>query len=173
MKRAVIFLVLFLGFKLFSQKNADPIVVVDSKIIGKMNENKNIIENIKSEDVSTVTVFKDSLMSKKYGSDYGVIIITTKKYIINTFYENFIKNTSLKENIKSANELIQVGIIGMNNKSKNQPYDELLNYIYTNTINEKIKKITKITFIKPIDAIKLNENWVNGALEIDSETTTE
>lgn len=169
MKKIILLLLILCSFNSFSQHNANPIVVIDAKIIGKMNENQEIIEAVKSEDVSTVTVFKDSIISKKYGSDYGVIIITTKKYILNTFFENFIKNSPLEQYIKTPEELANIGIIGLKEGSKNQPYDELLKYISTNTVNEKIEKVIRIDFIKPEDAKKLNNSWNFGALEIHSE----
>ena len=147
----------------------NPLVILDAKKIGFMQDIKEQMETIKPDDISTLTVYKDSLVCKKYQSNSGVIVITTKKFILDTFYKNNIENSPLHEKIKSANDLLNIGVVNDNPKSKNQPYDELYKYIDTYTINEKIKKITKITYLKPEDSIKLNPEWTNGAIEIDSE----
>jgi hypothetical protein len=152
----------------FGQKNIDPIIVIDSKKMGFMNDYKKEMEALNPNDIATVTVFKDSVVSKKYGSEKGVIIITTKKYILETFYREFIEKSPLKENIPTIGILSEIGVISGNSKNKNEPYDELSKYVDTNTFNTKILKVAKITFIKPKDSIKINEKWVDGAIEISS-----
>ena len=144
-------------------------MVLDAKKIGFMQDNKELMDNINPNDISTLTVYKDSLVCLKYGSNSGVIVITTKKFILDTFYKNNIENSPLKEKIKTPEDLLKIGVVNNNPNSKNQPYDELYKYIDTNTINEKIKKVTKINYINPEDSIKLNPEWTNGAIEIDSE----
>ena len=34
--------------------------------------------------------------------------------------------------------------------------------------NEKIKKVAKITYLDPEDSLKLNPEWINGAIKIDA-----
>lgn len=149
----------------YAQSN--PLIILDAKKIGMMQDNKEVIEELNAKDISTITVYKDSI-SKIYGSENGVLVITTKKYILDTFYKNFIEHSPLIENISSSEILATIGIISANPTSKNQPYDEFYKYIDTNTINEKIQEIDKIVFLKPEDAIKINPDWVNGAIEISS-----
>jgi hypothetical protein len=133
-----------------------------------MQDIKEQMEAINPNDISTLTVYKDSLVCKKYGSNSGVIIITTKKFILDTFYKNNIENSPLKEKIKSPEDLLKIGIINSDSKSKNQPYDELYKYVDTYTINEKIKKVVEIFYINATDSIQLNPEWINGAIEITS-----
>ncbi len=166
-KLLLLFSVLFVS-SLFAQSKMNPLIVVDAQKIGFMQDHKYLMDNMNPNDISTLTVYKDSLVCKKYGSNSGVIVITTKKFILDTFYKNNIENSPLKENIKSAEELLKTGIINGEPKSKNQPYDELSKYIDTYTINEKIKKIAQIFYINPEDSIKLNPEWINGAIEISS-----
>jgi len=150
----------------YSQQS--PLIVLDAKKLGFMKDIKEEMKAINPNDISTLTVYKDSLVCKKYESNSGVIVITTKKFILDTFYKNNIENSPLKENIKSSDDLLKIGIVPHNPKSKNQPYDELYQYIDTYTINEKIKKIAKITYLNPNESIKLNPEWTNGAIEIDA-----
>lgn len=145
-----------------------PLIVLDANKLGFMQDIKEQMEAINPNDISTLTVYKDSLVCKKYGSNSGVIIITTKKFILDTFYKNNIENSPLKANIASPEDLLKIGVVNDNPKSKNQPYDELYQYIDTYTINEKIKKIAQIVYLKPEDAIKINPEWINGAIEISS-----
>ena len=168
MKKLLILFSFFLLSNIYAQQQ-NPLIILDAKKIGFMQDIKEQMEAIKPDDISTLTVYKDSLVSKKYQSNSGVIVITTKKFILDTFYKNNIENSPLKEKIKSPNDLLKIGIINSDSKSKNQPYDELYKYIDTYTINEKIKRITKITYLKPEDSAKLNPEWTNGAIEIDSE----
>ena len=109
--------------------------------------------------------------SKKYGSENGVIIITTKKYILDTFYKNNIENSSLKKEIPTTEILAKIGVFGSKADSKNLPYDELIKYVDTNTVNDTVLKIASITFIKPLDAQKINPDWKFGALEIKPSVT--
>jgi hypothetical protein len=169
MKKIVLLLLILSATSVFSQSKDNPLVILDTKKLGFMRDIPNEMEAIKSDDISTITVFKDSVISKKYGSDYGVIVITSKKYILETFYKDFIQNSPLKENIKSTEVLADIGIIGVDLKEKNQPYNELYKYIYTNTASQKILKIAEIIFINPEDAIKISPKWINGALEISAE----
>lgn len=168
MKKLLILLSFFLLSNIYAQQQ-NPLIILDAKKIGFMQDIKEQMEAIKPDDISILTVYKDSLVSKKYQSNSGVIVITTKKFILDTFYKNNIENSPLKEKIKSPNDLLKIGIINSDSKSKNQPYDELYKYIDTYTINEKIKRITKITYLTPEDSAKLNPEWTNGAIEIDSE----
>jgi hypothetical protein len=141
-------------------------VILDSKKIGFMKELNSQIRALNSNEISTISVIKDSIASKKYGSDSGVIIITTKKYILDTFFKDFIMNSPLIEKIPTSDKLSEIGVVNDNPKSKNQPFDELSKYIFTNSNNEKVKKVSKIIFINPEDSIKINTDWKNGAIEI-------
>ena len=78
------------------------------------------------------------------------------------------RKSPLKEKIKSPEELLKTGVVTNRPESKNQPYDELYQYIDTFTISEKIKKVAKITYLNPEDSIKINPEWLNGAIEIDA-----
>jgi hypothetical protein len=153
---------------IYGQTQNSPLIVLDAKKIGLMQDIKDQMESINPDDISTLTVYKDSLICKKYESNSGVIVITTKKFILDTFYKNNIENSPLKEKIKSPEDLLKIGIISADSKSKNQPYDELSKYIDTNTINAKIEKIATITYINSEDSIKLNPEWINGAIEIST-----
>ena len=143
-------------------------IVLDAKKLGFMQDIKEQMEAINPDDISTLTVYKDSLVCKKYGSNSGAIIITTKKFILDTFYKNNIENSPLKEKIKSSDDLLKIGVVTNHPESKNQPYDELYQYIDTYTISEKIKKVAKINYLNSEDSIKLNPEWINGAIEIDA-----
>lgn len=151
---------------LYAQSKPNPLIVIDAKKIGFMQDINEQMQALNPDDISTLTVYKDSLVCKKYGSNSGAIIITTKKFILDTFFKNNIENSPLKDKIKSSDDLRKIGIINGDPKSKNQPYDELSKYIDTYTINEKINKIAKIIYLNPEDSIKLNPDWVNGAIEI-------
>jgi hypothetical protein len=167
-KLLFLFSILFLS-NLYAQSQKGPLIVLDAKKLGFMQDIKEQMEAINPDDISTLTVYKDSLVCTKYGSNSGAIIITTKKYILDTFFRNNIEKSPLKEKIKSSDDLLKIGVITDHPESKNQPYDELYKYIDTYTINEKIKKIAKIIYLNPEDSIKLNPEWINGALEIDAE----
>jgi len=140
MKKITLILSILFISTIYGQTKPGPLIVLDAKKIGFMQDIKKEMEAINPDDISTLTVYKDSLICKKYDSNYGVIIITTKKFILDTFYKNNIENSPLKEKIKSPEDLLKIGIINGDSKSKNQPYDELSKYIDTYTINEKIKK---------------------------------
>ena len=158
--------VLFVGLS-YAQDKSQPLVILDSKKIGFMNEAQPILEPINPNDISTISVYKGET-SQKYGSESGVVIITTKKYILDTFYKNNIENSSLKNEIPSTEMLAKIGVFGSKADSKNLPYDELIKYIYTNTANDTVLKISSITFIKPSDAQQMNPDWKFGAIEIMS-----
>lgn len=166
-KLLFLFSILFVS-SLFAQSKMNPLIVVDTQKIGFMEDHKDLMEKMNPNDISSLTVYKDSLVCKKYGSNSGVIVITNKKFILDTFYKNNIENSPLKGKIKTPEDLLRIGVINDNPKSKNQPYDELYKYIYTYNINEKIKKVAKITFINPEESIKINSEWINGAIEIDA-----
>ncbi len=166
-KLLLLFAVLFVS-SLFAQSKMNPLIVVDAQKIGFMQDHKDLMENMNPNDISTLTVYKDSLVCKKYGSNSGVIVITNKKFILDTFYKNNIENSPLKEKIKSSDDLLKIGVVTDHSESKNQPYDEFYKYIDTYTINEKTKKVAQIVYIKPEDAIRINPEWINGAIEISS-----
>jgi len=168
MKKIVLLLLILFTLTIYGQNQQGPLIILDANKIGFMQDIKEQMDAINPNDISTLTVYKDSLICKKYESNSGVIVITTKKFILNTFYKNNIENSPLKEKIKSPEELLKIGIINSDSKSKNQPYDELLKYIDTYTINSKIEKIAKIAYLNSEDSIKLNPEWINGAIEISS-----
>ena len=148
------------------QNKENPLVILDSKNIGFMNEAQSILKPINPDDISTMSVYKGD-ESKKYGSESGVIIITTKKFVLDNFYKNNIENSPLKKEIPTPEILTKIGILGSKADSKNLPYDELKKYINTNTVNnDTVLQIAKIAFIKPSDAQKINPKWKFGALEI-------
>jgi len=167
MKRIILSIFLFCTYLGYSQNKPEPLVILDSKNIGFMNQAQKILDPINPDDISTITVYKGET-AKKYNSDSGVIIITTKKFILDTFYKNNIENSPLKKEIPDTAYLSKVFIIGSKAESKNLPYDELLKYIDTNNINDKVLKIKAINFIKPKDSQKMNPDWKFGALEIMS-----
>jgi hypothetical protein len=169
MKKIILSLlsIFFIG-TIYGQTQNSPLIILDAKNIGFMKDINDQMEAINPNDISTLTVYKDSLICKKYESNSGVIIITTKKFILDTFYKNNIEDSILKEKIKSSEDLLKIGIISADPKSRNQPYDELSKYIDTNTINAIIEKIATITYLNPEDSIKLNPEWTNGAIEISS-----
>jgi hypothetical protein len=169
MKNLLLFITIFFLSNSYAQSQTSPLIVLDAQKLGFMQDIKEQMEAINPDDISTLTVYKDSLICKKYGSNSGAIIITTKKFILDTFYKNNIENSLLKEKIKSPDDLLKTGVVTNHPESKNQPYDELYQYIDTYTISEKIKKIAKITYLNSEDSIKLNPEWVNGAIEITAE----
>lgn len=170
--KKVYFLVAVLFTCLISGQNKEnPLIILDSKKIGFMNEVQSILEPINPNDISTMSVYKGDDASQKYGSKSGVIIITTKKFILDSFYKNNIENSPLRKEIPTTEILAKIGVFGSKADSKNLPYDELIKYIDTNTVNDKILKIASITFIKPLDAQKINPDWKFGALEIKSSVT--
>lgn len=165
-KKVLLLICILLLTNAYAQNN--PLIVLDAKKIGFIKDINEQIQAINPDDVSIVTVYKDSLICQKYGSNSGVIIITTKKFILDTFYKNNIENSSLKEKIKSSDDLLKIGVVTDNPESKNQPYDELVKYIDTYSISEKPKKVAQIIYINPEDSIKINPKWVDGAIEIDA-----
>jgi hypothetical protein len=169
MKNFFLFTALLLSIVAFSQKKQNPLIVLDAKKIGFMLDISKEMEAINPDDISTLTVYKDSLISKRYDSNSGVIVITTKKFILNTFYKNNIENSPLKTIIASPEDLLKIGVLTDHPESKNQPYDELQKYIDTYTLSDKIKKVASIIFIKPSDSEKINPEWKFGALDINAE----
>lgn len=169
MKKSLLLVFFLFLSSIYGQTNTSPMVILDAQKMGYMDDLKKEMEELNPNTISTITVYKDSIVTSKYGSKKGVIIITTKRFILETFYKNFIANSPIIEDIPTIESLANIGIFGGNPKSKNQPYDELYKYIDTNTINDTIAKIAEIHFIKPEDAININPEWTNGALEITPE----
>jgi hypothetical protein len=169
MRNFFLFSVLIFSTITFSQNKQNPLIILDTKKIGFMLEITKEMEAINPDDISTLTVYKDSLVCKKYNSNTGVIVITTKKFILDTFFKNNIENSPLKINIASPEDLLKIGVLTDHPESKNQPYDELQKYIDTYTLSDKIKKVASIIFIKPSDSEKINPDWKFGALDIDAE----
>lgn len=152
-----------------AQTKENPLVILDAKNIGYMDQAENTLKLINKNDLLTY-VYKGSgaEILQKFGSNSGVVIIATKKFILETFYQNNIENSPLKKEIPSAEYLSKIGIFGSKPESKNLPYDELVKYINISIINEDVKKIASISFIKPADSQKINQKWKFGALEITS-----
>ena len=170
MKKIIFSFFLFCTCLAYTQKNANPLVILDAKNIGYMSGDAGkILEPLNPDTISTLIVYKDSISKNKYNSNSGVIVITTKAFILDSFYKNFISNSNLKSNIKTPDDLLKIGVVTGNPDSKNQPYDELIKYIDTDARGEKVKKIAGIFFIKPSDAKKINSKWEFGAIEITSE----
>ena len=168
MKKITLLLSILFMSTVYGQTQQSPLIVLDANKLGFMQDIKEQMDAINPNDISTLTVYKDSLICEKYESNSGVIIITTKKFILDTFYKNNIENSPLKANIASPEDLLKIGVITDHPESKNQPYDELYKYIDTYTISEKVKKVAKITYLNPENSIKLNPEWINGAIEIDA-----
>lgn len=168
MKKIALLLSILFMSTAYGQTQQSPLIVLDANKLGFMQDIKEQMEALNPNDISTLTVYKDSLICEKYESNSGVIIITTKKFILDTFYKNNIENSPLKANIASPEDLLKIGVITDHPESKNQPYDELYKYIDTYTISEKVKKVAKITYLNPENSIKLNPEWINGAIEIDA-----
>jgi|GEM_PF-1647211 len=168
--KTVFFLFTILFTCLVSGQTKDnPLVILDSKSIGYMNQAESTLKNIAQSDL-LIFIYKGSAeeVEQKFGSKSGVIIFATKKYILNTFYQNNIENSPLKKDIPTTDYLSKVGIIGSIAGNINQPYDELVNYISITPNNETAKKIASITLIKPTDAQIINPDWKFGAIEIMS-----
>lgn len=67
-----------------SLQSANPVVVIDNKVLGDMNdpEVKKIMDNLDKNNIDNLTILKDSTICiKLYGiqAKYGAIVITTKK----------------------------------------------------------------------------------------------
>lgn len=165
MKKLFVFCLLFVAVTASAQMN--PLVILDGKKLGYMNDVKKEMQDIVPNDVASMTVLKDIEAAKSYGSDSGVIIIVRKKYLLDSFYAENIQNSALKERIKSAEDLTKIGIVNAD-KGKNV-YDELSKYVFTNTVNKKILKVTGILFFDAKEAVRLNPAWTSGAIEISSE----
>lgn len=168
MKKVCLLFAILFTCLVSGQSKENPLVILDSKKIGFMNEVQSILEPLNPNDISTMSVYKGDNASQKYGSKSGVIIITTKKFILDSFYKNNIENSPLKKEIPTTEMLAKIGIFGSKADSKNLPYDELIKYVDTNTANDTVLKIASITFIKPSDAQKTNPEWKFGALKITS-----
>lgn len=158
---AVLFTVVLKG-----QTKENPLVILDAKKLGFMQDVQKEIEAINPDDIATVTIYKDSSVSKIYQSEQGVMVITTKKFILTSFYQKYISDSPLKEQIKSSEDLLKIGVVTDNPKSKNQPYDELSKYIDTYTITQKILAAKNISFINPKDSMQINPDWKFGAIQI-------
>lgn len=149
-----------------AQDKSNPLVILNAEKLGYKNVEE-VLKPLKKEDIATLSVVKEGGL-EKYGSNSGVIIITTKKFIIDTFYKNNIENSKLKKDIPAAASLSKIGIIGSNADSANQPYEELAKYININLDENLVQKIASIAFIKPSLAVKMNPDWKFGAIEIMS-----
>ncbi len=151
------------------QTKDNPLVILDSKCIGYMEQAENTLKNINQNDLLPF-IYKGNAeeVEQKFGSKSGVLIFATKKYILNTFYQNNIENSPLKKDIPTTDFLSKIGVIGSIASNINQPYDELVNYISITPNNKAVKKIASITFIKPTDAQTINSDWKFGAIEIMS-----
>lgn len=151
------------------QNTGNPLVILDSKSIGYMNQVENKLKRIDQNDMQAF-VYKGSAneILDKFGSNSGVLIFATNKFIVETFYKNNIENSSLKKEIPTIEALSKIGIIGSKAESKHLPYAELVRYIKTTPSNDDMLKIASITFIKPSDAQKMNPDWKFGAIEIMS-----
>src|SRR5690606_2420312 len=101
----------------------------DSKSIGYIDQAENILKHFNQNDL-LIFIYKGNAeeVEQKFGSKSGVIIYATKKYILNTFYQNNIENSPLKKDIPTTDHLSKIGIIGSVAGNINQPYDELVNY---------------------------------------------
>ncbi|MES2412113.1 MAG: hypothetical protein V4535_11790 [Bacteroidota bacterium] len=167
MKKLFVFCYLLITTLVCAQSSDNALIIVDAQKLGLMKDLSREMQAMNPDDISTVTVFK-SEAAKKYGSDTGVIIIVTKKYILDAFYKQYIQNTALNANIKSAEALAKIGIINTK-PGKNQPYDELSKYISTGNMDERLLKIKKLQFLTPDFTQALNPEWTSGALEISLE----
>lgn len=169
MKKVCFLFTILFTYLVSGQTKNNPLVILDSKSIGYMDQAENTLKNINQSDLLTF-IYKGNAeeVEQKFGSKSGVLIFATKKYILNTFYQNNIENSPLKRDIPTTDCLSKIGIIGSIAGNINQPYDELVNYISITPNNEAEKKIASITFIKPIDAQIINPDWKFGAIEIMS-----
>ena len=163
-----LFCILYACF-IYGQNASNPLVIFNGKNIGYKNP-EDVLKTIKKQDLATLGIFKgdteDAL--KKYGSNSGVVVITTKKFILDTFYKNNIENSPLKKEIPTTDILSKIGIVVSKAENKNQPYEELSKYINIDLSEDSVLKIASITFIKPVDAVKMNSEWKFGAIEIMS-----
>ncbi|WP_337966918.1 hypothetical protein [uncultured Flavobacterium sp.] len=169
MKKVCFLLVVLFTCLVSGQKKGNPLVILDSKSIGYMDQAENKLKHINQNDM-LLFIYKGSAdeILKKFGSNSGVVIVATKKFILETFYKNNIENSPLKKEIPTIESLSKIGIIGSKAESKNLPYDELVRYIKTTPHNEDVLKIASIAFIKASDAQQMNPDWKFGAIEIMS-----
>jgi rRNA processing protein Gar1 len=169
MKKVCFLFTILFTCLVYGQTKDNPLVILDSKSIGYIDQAENTLKHINQNDM-LIFIYKGNAeeVEQKFGSKSGVIIYATKKYILNTFYQNNIENSPLKKDIPTKDHLSKIGIIGSIAGNINQPYDELVNYISITPNNETVKKIVSITFIKPTDAQIINPDWKFGAIEIMS-----
>ncbi|MFD1602652.1 hypothetical protein ACFSJW_20385 [Flavobacterium artemisiae] len=166
MKKIYFLLCLLFTCFINSQENANPLVIFNAENIGYKSLEE-ILKPIKQEDIAILSVLKENGL-EKYGSNSGVVVITTKKFIVDKFYKNIIANSELKKKIPTAESLAKIGIIGSKAENKNQPYDELAKYININLDENQVQKIASISFIEPSVALQMNPDWKFGAIEIMS-----
>lgn len=159
-----VFCILF-AYVVHGQNKPNPLVILNAENIGYKNVEE-VLKPIKREDIGVLSIAKEDAL-ERYGSNSGVIVIATKKFILDTFYKNNIENSPLKKEIPTVASLSKIGIIGRN-ESKNQPYDELAKYININLAENLVQKIASISFIEPSVAVKMNPDWEFGAIEIMS-----
>lgn len=166
-KLFVVLTVLFTCF-ISGQTKDNPLIILDSKNIGYMNQAEKTLQRINPDDV-ILSIYKASSdeIFQKFGSKSGVLIYTTKKYILHTFFKNNIENSPIKKDIPTIDRLSKIGVVGSVADNKDLPYAELIRYINATSINEELK-IASISFIEPSVAVKMNPNWKFGAIEIMS-----
>ncbi|MBB4801495.1 hypothetical protein HNP37_001556 [Flavobacterium nitrogenifigens] len=167
MKKIFAVLTVFFTCFISGQTKDNPLVILDSKSIGYMDQNK--LKHIDPNDMQ-LFIYKGtrSEILEKFGSNSGVVIFATNKYILETFYKDNIENSSLKKEIPTVDRLSKIGVIGSKAEVKNLPYAELVRYIKTTPNNDDVLKITSIAFIEPSVAVKMNPDWKFGAIEIMS-----
>ena len=160
-----VFCILF-AYVIHGQNKPKTLVILNNENIG-YKDGQGVLNPIKQEDIATLSVLKEDAF-EKYGSKSGVVFITTKKFVIDTFYKNNIENSELKKKIPTKESLAKIGIIGRKAESKNQPYEELTKYINISLEENDVQKIASISFVEPSVAVKINPDWKFGAIEIMS-----
>lgn len=153
------------------QTKDNPLIILDSKSIGYLDQAQNILKHIDQNDM-LIFIYKGTAeeIEQKFGSKSGVLIYVTKKYILDTFYKNNIENSSLKTIIPTIESLSKIGIIGSKAAFKDLPYAELVRYIKTTPSTDEVLKISSIAFVEPNIAVQMNSDWKFGAIEIMSTT---
>ncbi|WET01644.1 hypothetical protein [Flavobacterium sp. YJ01] len=169
MKKLFVVLTVFFSCFISGQTKGNPLVILDSKNIGYMDQAENTLKHINQNDM-LLFFYKGNAeeIEQKFGSKSGVLIYVTKKYILDTFYKNNIEHSSLKTIIPTIESLSKIGIIGSRAEFKDLPYAELVRYIKTTPNTDDALKISSIAFVEPSVAIQLNPDWKFGAIEIMS-----
>lgn len=167
-KVCFLFAILFTSL-VSGQAKENPLVILDSKSIGYMDQAENTLKHINQNDM-LLFFYKGNAeeIEQKFGSKSGVLIYVTKKYILDTFYKNNIEHSSLKTIIPTIESLSKIGIIGSKAEFKDLPYAELVRYIKTTPNTDDVLKISSIAFVEPSVAVQMNPDWKFGAIEIMS-----